>query len=190
MCIHTQTNIHIYVCIWKSVKKSRVVFWKHQNNFFFWIFPYKCKVCIVCSENYFNLTKIFVLRLFKMAAKQTEWYRLEQESFTKFLVTRKCKPREIYWAMWNGWCFWRSMFELKKKLQKMKENGVKTHWLSGKEKVPVSAVSKEGHADSLLSYEKTHHYRFSWKTCNCIRCFLLPTLQAKFTLFIVIHSYV
>ena len=31
-------------------------------------------------------------------------------------------------------------------------NEVETHWLSGKEKVSGEAVSKEGHADSLLKH--------------------------------------
>ena len=33
---------------------------------------------------------------------------------------------------------------------------METHWLSGKEKVPVTAVSK-GDADSRPGDEKTHH---------------------------------
>ena len=62
--------------------------------------------------------------------------------------------------------------------------GVKTHWLSGNEKVLVTVVNKEGDADSVLGHERTHHYWFLWKRCNCKQCFLLQTLQAKFTLFI------
>ena len=42
-------------------------------------------------------------------------------------------------------------------------HGMETHWLSGKEKVPGAAVSKGGHADSLLGYEKTYYYWFPWK---------------------------
>ena len=34
------------------------------------------------------------------------------------------------------------------------DHGVELHWLSGKKNVPGAAVSKEGHADSLLGYEK------------------------------------
>ena len=51
------------------------------------------------SKNYFNLANIFVLRLFKMAAYQTKWFRLEQRSVIKFLVTEKCKPCESYRRM-------------------------------------------------------------------------------------------
>ena len=30
----------------------------------------------------------------------------------------------------------------------------------------VKAVSKEGHADSVLEDEMTHHYWFPWKRCH------------------------
>ena len=46
---------------------------------------------LVCSKNYFNLTKIFVGRLFKLLANQTEC--------SKFLVTDKCKQLGIYGRM-------------------------------------------------------------------------------------------
>ena len=39
--------------------------------------------------------------------------------------------------------------------------------LSCKEKVLGSIDSKEVHADNLLGLEKTHHYWFLWKRCNC-----------------------
>ena len=42
-------------------------------------------------------------------------------------------------------------------------HGMDIHWLSSKEKVPGVDVSKEGHADSLLGYERTDHYWFPWK---------------------------
>ena len=38
---------------------------------------------------------------------------------------------------------------------------VETCWLSGKKKVLNAVVSKEGHVDCLLGYEKSHHYWFS-----------------------------
>ena len=44
------------------------------------------------SKNYFYLTKIFVLNLFKMAANQTHCSWLEQRSVMKFLVAKKYKP--------------------------------------------------------------------------------------------------
>ena len=42
-------------------------------------------------------------------------------------------------------------------------HGVKTHWLSSKEKVPGVAVCKKGHADSHLEHERNNHYWFPWK---------------------------
>ena len=33
----------------------------------------------------------------------------------------------------------------------------------GKEKAMGVAVSKEGHADSLLGHKNSHHYWFPWK---------------------------
>ena len=42
-------------------------------------------------------------------------------------------------------------------------NGMKTHWLSSKEKVLDTAVSKKGYANSLLRQERTYHCWFPWK---------------------------
>ena len=61
---------------------------------------------------------------------------------------------------------------------------VETQWLSGNEKVLSSVVRKKGHGDSVLGYEKTHHYWFLWKRCNCKKCFLLPISHEIFILFI------
>ena len=61
----------------------------------------------------------------------------------------------------------------------------KKPWLS--KKVPGTVVSKEGHADSLLGHERTH---YNWKKCNFKQYFLLPTPEAKFTLFIEWLSYI
>ena len=41
------------------------------------------------------------------------------------------------------------------------------HWLLINKKVLGEAVSKEGHADSLLRYERTDHYWFPWKRGKC-----------------------
>ena len=41
-------------------------------------------------------------------------------------------------------------------LQAWLENRAKKHWLSGKEKVPGVAVSKEGHVNNLLGHERTN----------------------------------
>ena len=52
---------------------------------------------------------------------------------------------------------------------------METHWFSSEEKVPVTMVTKEGHADSLLGHERIHHNSFSWKSATVNKCFLLPT---------------
>ena len=51
-------------------------------------------------------------------------------------------------------------------------HGVKTHWVSGKEKVPGTAISKEYWTDSILGY----YYWFLWNGFNCKQCFLLQIL--------------
>ena len=61
---------------------------------------------------------------------------------------------------------------------------METYWLSCKEKILGTVDSKEGHAESVLGYERTHYYWFPWKMCNCKQCFLLPTAKVKFPLFI------
>ena len=38
-------------------------------------------------------------------------------------------------------------------------NRMETHWLSSKENVLGAVISKEGHADSLLEHERSHHNR-------------------------------
>ena len=48
-------------------------------------------------------------------------------------------------------------------------HGVETNWLSGKEKVPGTAVSKEDNTENLLGHERTHRKRY-----NCKQCFLVP----------------
>ena len=45
---------------------------------------------LVHCKNYFNLSKMFVLRLFKKVAKQC--YKLAQRSVIKFLVSEMYKP--------------------------------------------------------------------------------------------------
>ena len=54
---------------------------------------------LVYSKHYFNLSKIFILVLFKMAANQTQCSRLEQRSVIEFVVADECKPGEIYRMM-------------------------------------------------------------------------------------------
>ena len=48
------------------------------------------------SKKYFNLTKIFVLRLFKIAANPSEYSGLQQRSATKLFMVEISKLRKIY----------------------------------------------------------------------------------------------
>ena len=68
---------------------------------------------LVSSKSYFNLLKIFLLRLFKIAADQTVCSKLEGRSVIKYLLAEKCKPCEIYWRMCDVHgeaCFSQRMF--------------------------------------------------------------------------------
>ena len=119
---------------------------------------------LVYCKKYFNPVKIFVSRLFKMSANQRSCSRHEQKSVIKFLVVKKYKPCEIY----------KQCVMCKEKQVLVKTifiNGLKmglplwvnqkdNQWPSSKEKVMVAAISKEGHADSDLEYERAHHYWF------------------------------
>ena len=42
-------------------------------------------------------------------------------------------------------------------------NWVQRYWFPGKDKVPGATVSREGYVDSVLGYERTHHYWFLCK---------------------------
>ena len=53
------------------------------------------------------------------------------------------------------------------------DHGLETHWLSAKEKILGTEVSKEGQADNILKHERPHHYWLLWKRCNHKWCFLL-----------------
>ena len=77
------------------------MFLKNQNQFFQNFFP-KCKrqsLESVHSENYSNLTSIFVLLWSKMTANQIKYFRLEQRSVIKFLMAKNFKLCEIYRRM-------------------------------------------------------------------------------------------
>ena len=50
--------------------------------------------------------------------------------------------------------------------------------------------SKEGYADNLPAYWRTHYYWCPWKMYKCKHCFLLPTSRAIFTFFIEWPSYI
>ena len=67
-------------------KKSKLIFLR----FFPENYTLHCMEFVHNSKKYFDLTKIFVLRLFKMPPNQTEFFRI----IIKFAVAKKCKPCE------------------------------------------------------------------------------------------------
>ena len=107
------------------------------------------------SKNYFDLTKIFVLRKFKTATNQTEHSRFEQRSLIKFLVAEKCKPCEIYRRTCDvyreayfsknkkGFTNWLNINLPLQDWVKKTIHGVETYRFSGKKKVLDTAISKE-----------------------------------------------
>ena len=68
--------------------------------------------------------------------------------------------------------------------------GVEIHWLAGKEKVLGAVVSKRGHPDSLLGYQRLINTDFLEKGGHCKQWFLLSTHEAIFTLFIEWPSHI
>ena len=151
---------------------------------------------LVYSKNYFNHVKIFQRkRLFKIMANQTvlqAWTEICHQIFGGWEVQTMWNLQNNVWYV----CRERSLFQSKKKKKKKKkiftiwlnvdlplrtrvnktEYGVETHQLSGKEKILNAAVRNEGQTDRLLGNERTNHYRFPWKRCNCKQYFLLQTL--------------
>ena len=130
---------------------------------------------LVYCKNYFNLTKIFDLRLFKMTENQSFpglnkglslnfWclWSFNYVEFTKECVMCMEEHILIKRVLMNGLNMGLPLWSWVEKIV----HGLETHWLSGKEKVP-SITSKEGHSDSLLGHERIHHYWFLWKRYNC-----------------------
>ena len=113
MVIQLGEFIYLSIYLWQPFnkkgefsKKSKIIFFSE-----FFSIDY---LELVYSKNYFGLTKIFVLRLFKMARNQTEYSRHEQRSIIKFLVAKKW---EIWWQ--------RSGKEVRKKWQRSGKFGGK-----------------------------------------------------------------
>ena len=72
---------------------------------------------LVLRKNYFKLEKIFILRLFKTSANQTDLSRFEKMSVINFRVAEKCKPCEIYRMMYDVYrkaCFGKKKLQMGK----------------------------------------------------------------------------
>ena len=138
------------------MKKNKKVFRKSKLNVNW----------IDYGKNYFNLAKIIVLRLLKMVGNQTQCSSLEQKYDIRFFSAGKYKQWETCRRMsvvCGGACFCEKVLTNKQdialplwtKVEKT-VNGVETHWISRKERVPGAVVSKEGDFESLLGNWKTH----------------------------------
>ena len=107
--------------------------------------------------------KIFVLRLIRSNRVLVAWTEVCHQIFC-------CWEVQTMWNLLNNiWCeayFCQKMFANWLNMGFPLQTWVKTHQLSSKIKVPGAAVSKEGHAASLLGQERTHHYWFPWKKFN------------------------
>ena len=99
--------IYIYIIV-KFIYESYSInkgnfFEKSKIHFFFRIFFYKCKFCIIwdwlIEKNYFNLAKIF-WDYSKWWAIKLRASDLDRGMFIKFLVAEKCKSCEIYRRMY------------------------------------------------------------------------------------------
>ena len=101
-------------------------------------FLHKCKFCILWN---WLIAKILFLSFFKKnSIKQPECSRLQQRSVITFLVAGKCKPCEIFRRVWHvnrEACFNQKNVYKKQKKKSMglslRVDGMKTHWLSGKD---------------------------------------------------------
>ena len=105
----TQLVLDIFKIVWYFMKKPdismRVIMINYGNFFkkarwclFPWMYTLHFLELVYCKD-FFNLTKIFMLMLFKISANQINQFRLVQRSVMKFLVAEKCKLCEIYWTI-------------------------------------------------------------------------------------------
>ena len=131
---------------------------------------------LVYSKNYSDLTNIFVLRLFKIVANQTESSKLEHRFVIKFLWLRNAnhvKFTEEYVMCTEKQVLIKQRFIKEQKIGlplritvEKTVHALETHWLFGKEKVLGAAISKESNADSVLRHELTQNYWFPWKSAT------------------------
>ena len=132
---------------------------------------------LVYQRNAFNLAKIFVLQLFRIVGKikqrapglsrglSSNFCCLKSANHMKFMQDYvMCTEKDILVKKLfiNGL----KMGLPRQACVKKTVHVVEIHWITSKEKVPGEAVSKEGHADCLLGYKRTHYNWFLWKWCN------------------------
>ena len=134
------------------------------------------------NKNYFNLTKIFLFRLFKIeenhSAQDLNIGLLSNFGWLKSVNHVKC-IEEYVMHMEKHVLVKKNVYKWVKYAfvtMSWKNSPLRwTHRLSSKEKVLDAVVSEEGNVDSLQRNERINNYWFPWKKCNCKQCFLLPT---------------
>ena len=142
--------------------------------------------------------------MFWSYSKWCKLNRLEQRSVIKFLMAEKCKQWEIHSTMCDVYgevCFNEKKKRAKNSFATMRLSqktvyGAEVCQLSGKEKVAGAAVSREGHADSLLKH-KSYQYWLSLKSAllsSDSYCKLLkqnwPYLLNDHHIYIYIYMYI
>ena len=141
---------------------ARAIFYIFFPEFFF----HKCKFCIffelVGGKSYFNLGKIFVLRLFKICGKSNrvlqDWIEVCYQIFAGWQVQSIWNFRTMS-HVHRETCFSKKkMFTNglnKPKLKRLSKEWKRTN--SPVKKGQGAVVSEEGHFDRLLGHERTHH---------------------------------
>ena len=114
-----------------------------------------------------------------MVANETWCFWLEQRSLIKFFKNEKFKPYKIYRRMFD--MYREAGFSFKIFTSGLNMDLLLRAWV---EKVLGAAVSKEGHADSILWHENS--YWFLWKRCASYCQFF----RGKFTIFIEWPLYI
>ena len=154
-------------------------------------FP-NCKCSIVwnsfITNNYFNVTYAFILRLLKMAENQTmlqvwTFYSPRYTNLVKF--NEECELCTENHAFVNKKKMFTNGLNIALPLRAQDEktvNGVEIHWLSSKEKVPGTAISKEDHNENFWDMKGPIDLLEKGATVNSVSdCQLL---RQYFTLFI------
>ena len=118
---------------------------------------------------FFNLTNFYSLFRLLIVTKNTLWFRLEQRSLIRSLVADVCKTYEIFRRICD--VFGEANF--RQKYLPWAKHGFITRALGKKkyysmewkhtdfvneEKVPVTVVCKEGHADCFQKHERIYQY--------------------------------
>ena len=137
-------------------------FWKSKLFFFINVNLHFSE--LVYSKKYFNLVKILVLKLFKIAANQTVFGDPKVPTLWNLQKNVRCicKKHDLIKTFFTNGL--NMGLPLRAWVGKTAHEA-KTHWLSSKEKVPGTAVSKK----AMRKFSETSLLFF------CKQCIQLPT---------------